>query len=68
MIGLILQIVIFLMIFCNKFGECCTVDFPVHMLSYVKFFPVRYNKINDSVVPCICRDFNEIVSVVKKYY
>ena len=39
------------------------------MFSYVKFFPVRYSKINDSVVSCMCRDYREIlsVSVVKKY-
>ncbi len=53
-------------VFYDKFGESCTVDFPIYMFSYVKFFPVRYD--NNAVTLC-CRDFREIVSIsiVKKY-
>ncbi len=56
-------------VYYNKFGECCTVDFPVYMFSYVKFFSVCHDMVDGSIVECTKRDFREVVSVfnVKKF-
>ena len=43
----------------NKDGECCYIDYPIIMHSYVKFFPVSYNS---QLLPCN-QDFIELIVV-----
>ena len=46
----------------DKHGDGCAVVFPVRLYPHVKFAPLFYSKVDDSVVPR-SRDFSEVVTV-----
>ena len=46
----------------DKHGDGCVIDFPIRLYPHIKFAPVFYRKVDDSVEVCN-RDFMEIVTV-----